>query len=1040
MKNYVTCHALWRGRSGLLALLLLFLALLLPPRLFAQGQQITVKGTIVSPSGEKLPGAAVALKGTSKGVASDANGAFSIEVPSGSTIRISFIGYVTQEIRLGATAPANLTIQLTPNNADLNEVIVVGYGKQKRSDVTGSIVSINEQSLKNTPVPNISAALQGQAAGVDVQKSGGNNKPGSTPRILIRGNRSLNASNDPLFVVDGIPFNGNINDLNLDDVTSVEVLKDASATAIYGSRGANGVILISTRRGRIGKAQVNYAGYYGMVKNRGKFPVMNGEEFFTFKKWAKYWGEIASSDPFTGIDDPRLNTAGDEFTATEIESARTGRSTDWQDLIYKTGMNTNHQVSVTGGTESTLYAISGGYFKETGIYPGQSFERYTVKASVDQTFNERLKVGLSSLNTYSVTEGEGANPMGQALRANPLSLPYDSAGNLVGFVEANASQVWNPLANFVKDAAVETRKRFGTFTNLYLDYEFLPGLKYRFNSGIEIRTDVYGNFYASNTTNNLGALSRSSNRTRFSSNYTLENLLTYDKIFAKKHRVNLTGMYSYQQSNYQDNTFNNQNLPADFLQYFGPQYGANLTGDGNQERWAIISYMGRLNYGFDDRYLLTLTVRSDGSSRLAPGNYFKMFPSMALTWNITNETFLKNNPTFSNLRLRASYGRTGNTAINPYQTLGSLQDVKYNYGDNNMVIGAFLASIPNKDLTWEYTATWNGGLDFGLFNNRISGAIEVYKAFTSDLLLPKNLPPTSGIQNSILLNVGKTENFGFEFQLSSVNVVPKTRNDFGWTTDLNFMINRGKITELSDGITRDISNNWFVGYPIGSIYDLRRIGIWQNTPEDSAAARAYGQTLTGTGSVIGNIRYDDADGNKKLSTSDDRVILGSGQPDWEGGMTNRFTFRGFDLTVAAFARMGSTLISNMHRSGGSFTNTFQSNYNNLAVNYWTPTNHENRWPKPNAANTNSPNSNTLSYFDGSYLKIRSIGLGYNLAPETTRRLGVKNVRIYSTVEDPFILFSPYVNDFGGLDPESAGALAVDTPPTWSLIFGLNVTF
>ncbi len=1024
-------------RSLWLRALFLLGAFFSAPSLYAQAQNIIVKGVVSSEAGEPLPGAAIAIKGSTQGVASGSDGSFQMQVPANTTLRITFIGYLMREVKIGAVAPENLRIQLIPDKSNLNEVIVVGYGKQKKSDITGSIVSISERALRDVPVANISQALQAQAAGIDVQKSGGNNKPGSTPKILIRGARSVNASNDPLFVVDGIPYNGNINDLNQNDVTSVEILKDASATAIYGSRGANGVILISTRRGKPGAPVVTYGGYGGFVKNRGKFPIMNGAEFATFKKWAKING---TPGKYSGLNDPRLNNPGEEFTPTEIESMKTGRSTDWQDLIYKTGMMTDHQLGVTGGTENTQYAASAGYYKETGIYPGQSFERFSLKLSVDQQFSKRVRAGVSSLNTLTTTNGENANPMGQALRANPLSVPYDSAGNLVGFVEGNANQVWNPLANFVKGASIENRKRFSTFTTLFFEAELFRGLKYKFNAGAEIRSDVYGNFYASATTNQLGAPSRSANATRYSTNFTLENLLTYDRVIAGKHRINFTGMYSWQQSYFQENSFGNNTLPADYLEYYTPQFGANPTGTGRLDRWDILSYMARLNYGFDDRYMLTLTMRADGSSRLAPGNKYEAFPSVALAWNISQEGFLKGNSALSQLKLRVTYGKTGNTAIDPYQTLGSLADIRYNYGQNNMVVGAYLANIANPSLTWEYTNTINAGIDFGMLNNRISGTLDVYKQFTNSLLLPQTLPATSGIPNTILTNVGKTENFGIELQLSSSNILAKSRHSFGWTTDFNIYLNRGKITQLANGVLMDVANNWFVGQPIGTIYDLKKIGIWQNTAADTALARSLGQTIgTGNNSVIGNIKVADVNGDKKLNASD-RVFIGSGQPDWEGGMTNRFTYAGFDLTVAAFARMGSTLISNMHRSGGSFTNTYQANYNNLRTRYWTPTNSENFYPKPNAGTTNSPNSNLLSFYDGSYLKIRSIALGYNVAQNATRKLGVSSLRLYTTVRDPFILFSPYVNKYDGLDPESAGALAVDTPPTWSMIFGLNVTF
>jgi len=1009
------------------------LLFMIPLRAQSQRESPLIKGRVTDQNGGPLPGAAVAIKGTSKGSLTQADGTFQLAVPANSTLRVSFVGYLAQEIKIGATVPPDLSVQLLPNNSDLNEVIVVGYGKQKKSDITGAITSISEKSIKDVPVTNISQALQGQGAGIDVQKNGGNNKPGTAPKILIRGTRSVNASNDPLFVVDGIPYNGNINDLNTDDVVSMEVLKDASATAIYGSRGANGVILVTTRRGRTGKPVVSYSGYGGVVKTRGSYPIMDGPTFATFKKWAKY---INSPGKYTGIDDPKFLSPDDgSFTPTEIASMKAGNSYNWQDLIYKTGIMTNHQLGVTGGTEITQYAISGGYFRETGIYPGQSFERYTVKASVDQQLGKRFKVGLNSLNTYSTTRGENANPMGQALRANPLSGPYDSTGKLVGFVPGNANQVWNPLANFVPGAVEENRKRFGTFTTLYVDINLAEGLKYRFNAGAEIRSDVYGNFYASNTTNNLGGPSSSEQQNRLTTNYTLENLLTYDKSFGK-HKLNFTGLYSLQQSQFQDADYKNSNIAADYLQFYAPQFAANLTGTGTYQKWDIISYMARINYGFDNRYMLTLTMRSDGSSRLAPGNKYHVFPSAAAAWNISQEPFMKDFRQISNLKLRASYGTVGNTAIDPYQTLGLLTALNYNYGSNN-ITGAYQTNVPNPALTWEYTSTANIGLDFGILDNRISGTVEVYKQFTHSLLLPQTLPPTSGIPNAILTNIGKTENKGLEVHISTVNIQGKNNGDFSWTTDLNFFMNRGKITQLANGVQQDIANSWFVGQPIGSIYDYKRVGIWQNTAQDSATAKGLGLNTTGSGSVIGTIRVEDLNGDKKIDAKD-RMVLGSSQASWQGGITNRFAFKNFDFTVVAFARVGGLLTSRLYQSG-SFINTFQGNYNNVDVHYWTPLNNENYYPKPNAGSTNTPYVSLLSYYDATYVKIRSLSLGYNLPASALKKLNASAIRFYATAEEPFILFSPYRNKYKGLDPESAGTLAVDTPPTWSMVFGINVT-
>lgn len=1007
---------------------------------------VTIRGKITGKLGDPLNGVSIFVKGGTFSTLSKSDGTYEIQAPLNSTLVVSFVGHLTKEIR--ATSE-NLDIELAENRSELDQVVVVGYGTRRKSDVTGSIVSVSEQSIKDIPAANLAQALQGQAAGIDIQKSGGNSKPGATPSILIRGSRSVNAGNGPLIVVDGIPFNGSINDLNQDDVASVEILKDASATAIYGSRGANGVILVSTRRGKTGKPVISYSAYAGMVKIQDEYPVMNTQEFSEFKKWAIYNGRFTGNNrTYTGPDDPNL--IAENFSAEELESMNTGRSTNWQSLIYKTGIITNHQLSLSGGTDITQYALSGGYFNETGIYHGQGFERFSLKASIDQQLGRLVKIGISSLNTYTITDGEDANPMGQALRASPLVSPYNADGTLLNdFVPGSASQVWNPLANFIEGASVQKRKRFGTFTTLFADVNILDGLKYRFNAGIEIRNDVYGEFFASKTTNNLGGPSTSQNRTSFRTNYTIENILNYDKIFAKKHKVNLTGVFSVQEQSGQGNTFRNNNIASDELQYYNPTYGSNLQGSGDYEKWAIISYMGRANYGFDDRYLLTLTVRVDGSSRLAPGNQYNTFPSAAVAWNISRERFMSSSRHINNLRLRASYGRVGNTAIDAYQTLGALSPLVYNFGDATTT-GVYISNAPNPQLTWEYTSTANIGLDFGILNNRIAGSIEVYKQFTESLLLPQNLPSTSGVPNPIVTNIGKTENKGIELQLTTINFLGDGRNSFNWTTNLNFYINRGKITQLANGVTRDVANNWFVGQPIGVFYDFVKAGIWQVA--DTAIAKSYGQTVTGVGSVIGDIRVADLSGpdgkpDNKLDATYDRAILGSSQPKWEGGMTNRFAWKGVDLTIVAFARWGHMIRSVLH--GGGFANTFQGTYNNIKTPYWTPTNGENNYPKPNANRTNPANNSLLGYFDGSYVKIRTISLGYNLPAQWLNRIGARSMRVYVTAEDPFILFSPFVNKYGGIDPEVGGIrgsapfrteLNLETPSNWSMLFGVNVSF
>jgi len=1011
-------------------------------------QQQKITGVVVdAQTGESLPGVSVFIKGTTKGTVTDKQGKFNFtSIDPNAILVVSYMGYEKQEIAVNNAS--QLIISLVGDIQKLDEVVVVGYGTRKKSDVTGAITSISAKSLADVPSGNLSQAMQGKGAGIDVQKSNGNNKPGQAPVILIRGARSVRADNSPLVVVDGIPFVGNINDFNVDDIASVEVLKDASSTAIYGSRGANGVILVTTKRGQSGirKPLITYSGYASFNKNLGEYPMMDGPQYLLFRKWAYYLGNPGK---YTSMEDPKI--INDAFSPVEQQGLAKAISTDWQKLVYKTGITTNHQIGVSGGTDATQYAISGGYYNEAGIYSGQSFERYSLRVNIDQQLAKFLKIGVSSFNTYSITQGanqdmlaDKQNPMEQVLKANPFASPYDTTGAIINaYVPGNSNQVWNPLANFINGAVVEKRKRLQTFTTLYLEANIFKGLKYRFNAGAQLGSDVYGNFYAGKTTFNLGGLSKASNSNNISSDYTLENILTYDKTIANRHKINFTGLYSFEDNIGESNSFYYSNLLSDHAQYFNPSLGGNLSGTGSRAEFALISYMARINYSYSDKYLLTLAIRTDASSRLASGNQYHNFPSVAVAWNINKESFLKNSTVFSNLKLRVSYGSVGNTSISPYQTLGSLTNQVYNYG-STATTGLYPNSAPNPTLGWEYTSTLNAGVDFGIWHNRVSGSVELYHSYTNNMILPQSLPATSGIPNTILTNIGKSENKGIEIHISTINIQSRSSNGISWTSDFNFFINRGQITQLNpslntslDGKPADIGNKWFVGHPIGAFYDYQKIGIWQATKSDTLLAKGLGLTTIGTGSVIGQIRVADRNKDGKIDAND-MYIVGSPQPIWEGSTTQRVTYKNFDFTVVANAKVGGTIYSSLYTGSGTY-NTLQGIYNNINIGYWTPNNPTNEWPKPTTAQTYPPYGSTLGYFDGSFLKIRSLSLGYNIPQSLMKNNGLKSIRIYATVSDPFILFSPYRNKYHGVDPETSGILNVDIPASWSMIFGINIT-
>jgi TonB-linked SusC/RagA family outer membrane protein len=996
---------------------------------------LIIRGMVTEEDGKPLEGATVKVKGTERVAVTKADGTYQIEVPDAKAVlEFSYIGYAAAERPV--TENRVVDIVLKKSETQLEELVIVGYGTRKKGDVTGAIVTVNEQRLREIPAGNVATALQGTSAGVDIQKSGGNNHPGSTPTIRIRGDRSLSGTNDPLIIVDGIPFSGSLNDIAAEDITSVQILKDASSTAIYGSRGSNGVILLNTRRGKNEKPRISFDTYTGVNKVMGQFKMMNAEQFTQFKKWTKLnRAETNSSGQllYTGINDPQLFT--DAFTdPEELANYKAGVNTNWQDLIYSTGIITNHQLGVSGGTEKTQYAMSAGYYNSQGIYEKQGMKRFNLKLSIDQKIGKYIKVGLNTINTYTILTGIDVNPMAQALQATPYAVPYAPDGTLKGFL-GNSQNVYNPLADFVDNAIVDRRTKMATFTSAYLDIDFTHGLRYKLNAGFQVSPETTGKFYAKNTTKQLGIRNWATNVHTGGYDYTLENILTYDKTIASDHQVNVTGLFSMQEDLYERTTLTYNDVTADFLQYNRPDYASNLAGSGDAAKWAILSYMGRFNYAYKGKYLATFTVRSDGSSRLAPGKQWTTFPSAALAWNISKENFMQRAEVVSNLKLRASYGTVGSTTTSAYATKGELSLIRYDFGATN-VSGYYPTNAPNFNLAWERTTSMNFGLDFGLLKNRITGSVEFYKQSTSDLLLDQALPATSGIPNKIRVNVGKTEGTGMEFTVSSQNLMGNGKGGLTWSTDLNVFFNRMKITELASGAQRDITNGWFVGEPSGVYFNYKREGIWQNTAKDIALAQSFGLPVTGSSSVIGTIKVANMVEDNKLDDKD-RVILGKRQPTLEGGVTNRLGFKNFDLAIVSYFKAGGMMKSDMI---DGWMNTFSGAYNNLDVNYWTPANNENYWPKPNGSLQNPNYKSTLSYMSASYLKIRTITLGYTVPALLLKKAGIYSARLYSSITNPFIFFSEYKDKFGGIDPETNGSVELNTPPLRSIIVGLNVSF
>lgn len=985
---------------------------------YAQAQDVQVSGTVSDETGSPLPGVSILLKGTTRGTTTDLDGKYSISGPASGVLVYSFIGYTTFEETVGNRS--RIDVSLSPDLEDLEEVVVVGYGTVKKSQLTGAISSVGNKEIQELPITDARQALQGRAAGVDVTQAG--SKPGSAPQVRIRGRRSFNASNEPLYVIDGIPTVGGIGDINPQDITSMEVLKDASATAIYGSRGANGVVLITTKRGNVGKTVVSLDAYYGINEELGRIDVFNGAEFAEYKRESRRTVGIYPEGPATPEADEKI------FEPVELESIRMGRSTDYVSGLMQRGHIQSYQVGVSGGSDKTTFFISGNYFNDVGIVQNQDFTRYTFRINLDHQLHKKVKIGTSTLVTYSERNGENFNPIGGALAENPLGKPYDDEGNLI-FLPTQDGLRTNPFAEVVPGAQLDETFRTRIFNSIYLNWEIAKGLSYRFVFGPDFNFRRNGRFTGSQTNSRRGADPTGSVNEQTQFNYTIENILTYQKNFGQDHALKVDVLQSFQKDRWQETGISVLGIPDPSQLYHRLGDASQITGaNTNLVEWTLLSYMARANYSYKGKYMITGTVRADGSSKFGENNKFGYFPSMAIGWNMDQEEFLKNSSFVDQLKLRVSYGSIGNQAINPYQTQALLGRTAYAW-DNTAAFGYRPASIGNPDLKWETSTTFNVGVDFSILKNRIFGSLEYYVTNTSDLLAPQPLPNSTGF-GGFITNIGETQNRGIELSLSTLNI---ERGDFVWQTDFIFTRNREEIISLPNG--DDVAAGRFIGQPLSVFFDYKKLGIWQLDEKDAAAVYA---------DVPGTIKVQDTNNDGRIN-ADDRVILGSAVPDFALGMTNRFSYKSFDLSFFIFGRFGSMINSEFHTN----FNYLAGRYNNLDVDYWTPTNPTNLYPRPNQ-NQEFPKYNTsLRYYDGTFVKVRNINFGYTFGSTVLDKIGFSSLRLYSSIQNPFI-FANYRKVHKGIDPEvfmdgeqgvGAGVINANiTPPTVQFTFGINAKF
>ena len=972
-----------------------------------------VKGQVTDKNGDAVIGATVKVKNAQTGTVTDFNGNFSLSVQKAGTLVVSYIGYLAKEVAFNPGQTLNISIE--EDATALDEVVVVGYGVQKKSDVTGSVTSINKDRLSKLPVTNVLQAVQGAAAGVTISQ--GSSIPGDAPSALVRGRNSINAGTGPYIVVDGIPISksgGSLNDINPSDIESMEILKDASATAIYGTNGANGVILITTKHGKDGKPSVSYNGYIGIEDFAHKMDFCNGSQITQ-----RYKDYVAQNPGETMYNDFVKNQ-------NEAEAQAAGRETDWlYDMVSQTGIIQDHNVTVNGGAEKIKYFISGDYMSQKGVLKGFNYKRYSLRMNIDADVTDYLKIGTNSYIVSHNRDGGRVNFL-MAEAMSPYGKVYEDNGSYCIYPMYTESLFFNPMRDVNQD---HERRQWNINLNGYADINFgniwkpLDGLRYKFNFGYSFvpRRENYYNGAEQNDLNGYGYIFNAETQS-----YTAENILTYAKDFGK-HHFDLTALYASSRKKYHDNTAAASKFINDELLWHNLGGGGTQTAKSYTDLYTTVSQMGRLNYSYDSRYLFTFTVRRDGSSVFGEDNKYGTFPSVALGWNIANEKFMeKTQGWLNNLKLRLSYGKAGNEAIGVYETLAKMSNAAITMDGQSATALYPSSRMGNSGLGWETTKTFNIGIDFGLLNNRINGNIDFYTSTTTDLLLQRNLPKISGYSN-VYMNMGKTANKGLEVTINSKNIVTK---DFTWGTNLVWSWNKNEIKDLYGDEKSDIGNRWFIGEPISVIYDYEMVGIWQKDEIERGDHLKWDPQAQ-----PGDVKLRDVNGDGKIDPNDDKTIQGQTTPKWIGGLTNTFTYKNLSLsifiqTVQGLKRNNSLLAMASDEMGRRNSTT--------EIGYWTESNPSNEY------RSLSKTSNRWGYgfpCDASFTRIKDITLSYQFPAQITNALRISALTVYASARNLATFTS-----WKGWDPESDitqrgwGGYENNYPMTKSYVFGLNVTF
>ncbi|GAA0878597.1 TonB-dependent receptor [Algoriphagus jejuensis] len=1033
-----------------------------------EAQRAKISGTVKDDTGMPLPGVTVLVEGTTTGTVTDVDGNFTIEASEGQALIFSFIGLQKQRITVGSATIVDVVMVTEENNLD--EFVVVGYGTLQKKDITGAVSAISSEEIKDQPVASIDQAIAGRMAGVVVTQATG--APGGGASVRIRGAGSLSAGNEPLYVVDGFPVtndfdqrNNPLNTINPNDIDNIQVLKDASATAIYGSRGSNGVILITTKSGKSGMSKIDFSISTGVQQVEKTLDVLNATEFARYVNESRNNAWV-NSGPGRSASDPnsvRLNNVMYLLPESLSDPESLGEGTDWQDEIFRTAQMSNYQLNFSGGNEKTKYFVSGGYLSQDGVILNSDLKRYSFRVNVESQMNKRVKVGANLTPSYtfsnqSLAEGnwQGGGIIQSAITANPVLTPYDEFGNYTKITGQGIglSEVDNPVK--IAKEYFHEQQNLRLLGTSFAEFLLVDNLKFKALVGADIRNfreDIFSSSIINPNSVNPTKPAVGTNGTSQTRNWLSEFTLSYNKSIGK-HNFDAVLGYTVQQESLDINRITGTNFANDNIKTINAA-GLISSATSTKEEWSLISYLARVNYNYDDRYLVTATFRRDGSSRFGEDNRWGSFPSVSLGWRISEEEFMSEVDWLSELRLRTSYGLTGNNFITNYGSIGLTGIENYPLGMNGGTVsnGIRLTNIPNSKLGWEKNSQTDIGIEIGLLQNRIYASADYYNKRTSDLLLNVPVPTLTGYATA-LQNIGEIQNKGFEFTVTSRNTV----GEFKWTTDLNFSTNNIEVLALGpDGspiISRQATSASApthiteIGSAPGSFFGYNVIGVYQNQEEiDSSPVIKNGNGTVQ--SKPGQLRFEDVNGDGVI-TADDRTVLGSPFPDFTWGMTNSFTYRNIDFAFTLQGVQGFEVLNAARRYYGNYAGSY--NVLSSASDGWMSETDRGDGVSPmidrnfNAYAGSNVVNNITSLFveDGSFLRIRNITLGYNLSTSLLEKAKLSSLRLSFTVQNAYTFtdyegYNPEVSAQGG-SPLVPGVDAGGYPLARTYMFGLNVGF